>query len=225
MPRPPLSEADLQRTRERTLDAALGLFRDKGIDGVTVRALAQAVELSPMALYRYFPEGRSEVLAAIRGRGFDDLAEHISRALDGVDHPIDRVVACLLAGTDFAMRRAPLYHLMFDVTQPEDADTHLAEQRRHAWQVVQQAFEPALDTGMLRGDRELLPHIFFAAFHGMIQFEHSLQPHPARRLQRLLAPMLETLLRGTASPSAITRARRRIPALLRKLPRSKGTPP
>jgi AcrR family transcriptional regulator len=206
------------------LQAALELFRNKGIDAVTVRALASAVQLSPMALYRYFPEGRGEVLAAIRGRGFEDLATHLAGSLRGVHHPIDRVVAVTLAGVEFAMDRAPLYRLMFEVTQPEEGESYLATRRKAAWKVVQDAFDPALAEGLLRGERELVPQIFFAAVHGAILFEYSRQPYPNRRLHRLVPPMLEMLLRGAgAAPSAIRRARRQSRERISALPRSEGS--
>lgn len=47
--------ADQQALRQAVLDTAMQLFKTKGLDGVTMRAVAAEVGVSAMALYRYFP--------------------------------------------------------------------------------------------------------------------------------------------------------------------------
>jgi AcrR family transcriptional regulator len=44
-----------EQTRQRIVDAALTLFRDKGYDGTTMRAIAAAAEVSLGNAYYYFP--------------------------------------------------------------------------------------------------------------------------------------------------------------------------
>ncbi len=55
------------KAKERILRAALGLFAQRGFQGVSVRDIAQAVELTPPALYAHFPS-KQEVLEAILRR-------------------------------------------------------------------------------------------------------------------------------------------------------------
>jgi AcrR family transcriptional regulator len=52
MARPP--NADGQRTRQSILDAALGLFAEKGFFGTSLRDVAAAVGVRESALYNYF---------------------------------------------------------------------------------------------------------------------------------------------------------------------------
>jgi AcrR family transcriptional regulator len=209
MPRPALTEEAVQRQRERALQAAFVLFTRQGVESVSLRAVAQELELSPMALYRYFPGGKGELLATLRGRGFEALAAELEQAISGVDDLIDRLLCLTLALIRFAMSRPELYRLMFDVTQAEERDPYLSTRRERAWQPAFACFAAAIRAGLLRGDPKTLPHLFFAGLHGVIAFEFSTQPDPDRRLSRLIGPMLETLFRGSGGSLATLRKVRR----------------
>lgn len=52
------------RTRQRILDAARATVRREGIDGLTLGAIAKALDLTTPALYRYFPN-KGALLAAV----------------------------------------------------------------------------------------------------------------------------------------------------------------
>lgn len=205
MPRRALSEEVVQQQRGRALQAALELFIHQGVEAVSVRSVASALELSPMALYRYFPGGKGELLATLRGQAFEDLATQLEQAAAGVDEPIDRILSLTRAMVRFGTSQPGLYRLMFDVTQPEERDEYLAVRRERAWRPAVEAFDAAVRAGLLSGERELLPHLFFAAVHGIIVFELSMQPDPRRRLERLLGPMVETFFRGSGGGSATLR--------------------
>ena len=51
-------------SRERILDAALGLVGRDGLDGLSMRRLAQELDVWPMSLYRYFHD-KDELGAAL----------------------------------------------------------------------------------------------------------------------------------------------------------------
>ncbi|WP_224244307.1 TetR/AcrR family transcriptional regulator [Hyalangium gracile] len=205
MPRPALSEEVVQEQRERALRAASALFSRHGVESVSVRAIAQALKVSPMGLYRYFPGGKAELLATIRGRGFEQLAVELEQARAETEDPLDRILRLLRAMLRFATRQPELYRMMFDVTQPEERDEYLATRRARAWQPAFTSFEAAIRAGVLRGDPRTVPHLFFAGVHGVIAFEHSTQPYANRRLDRLIGPMLETLFRGSGGSLATLR--------------------
>ena len=203
MPRPALSELDVERQRQRALDAALVLFDQHGVSGVSLRAIAAEVGLTAMALYRYFPAGKNEVLATLRGRGFDGLAERFERADRAAAEPIERFIALSRVLVAFALENAALYRLMFDLTQPEEQEAYLATRRSRAWKIPAGVLQSAIDQGLLEANRELFPHLVFAAVHGVLCFELSAQPNPARRVHRLMGPMLVTLFRGAAASPAL----------------------
>jgi AcrR family transcriptional regulator len=195
--------------RERALRVAIELFERDGIQGVTLRAIATEVDLTAMALYRYFPGGKDEVIATLRGRGFEELAADFEAALEDVEEPIDQVLALTAALVRFALQRPGLYRLMFDFTQAAEFEPYLAERRQRAWQRPQQAFTRAIAAGLLEADAEQLPHLVFAAIHGGILFELSGQPQAQRRVSRLVVPLLTLLLRGAGAQPAVLRKLKR----------------
>jgi len=180
---------------------------------VTFRSIASAVGLSPMALYRYFPGGRPEVLMTIRGSGFEDLTRVIDDTLAKGGDPIAQILRLTQALIEFATEKPDLYQLMFNVTQPEDRDPYLTTRRTGAWARASAPFMAAIDAGLLHADKQIFPHLFFAAVHGAIVFELSAQPHPFRRIGHIMGPLLATLLAGSgAGPAILRQVRRTFPA-------------
>jgi AcrR family transcriptional regulator len=55
---------DADRTRRELLAAAARLFAERGLEGVTIRAVAALAEVSAMTPYRYFPN-KAELLAGL----------------------------------------------------------------------------------------------------------------------------------------------------------------
>jgi len=73
--------------RQSILDTALELIGTRGLDGLTVHALAGALDLTPGALYRYF-KSKDEILVALAVHvvtslrdGFSALASSMDMAL------------------------------------------------------------------------------------------------------------------------------------------------
>ena len=62
-------------TADRILRAALTLFEREGAQGVSMRRVAAAVGLTPMAIYRHFPN-RDALLKRIGDDSFDAIVRH-----------------------------------------------------------------------------------------------------------------------------------------------------
>ncbi|MBN1260309.1 MAG: TetR/AcrR family transcriptional regulator [Anaerolineae bacterium] len=115
------SERRYARTQELIIDAARELLVTQGIEGLSMRALADSVDYSPAALYTYF-DSKEAILLAIRERGFSMLEAFIRGQID-VSVPLpERLYAIALAYLDFAQRYPEIYGLMFNttLTGPED---------------------------------------------------------------------------------------------------------
>ena len=196
---------DVHDQRDRALRAAVQLFKESGIEAVTLRAIASEVNVTAMALYRYFPGGKSEVLATLRGRGFEELAARFDVAVSDVSKPIEQILALTVSLVRFALDSPSRYRLMFDVTQAEENDGYLATRRQLAWRRPAEAFAEAVRQGLLEGEPELLPHLVFAAVHGMISFQLSEQPQAERKLIVMLVPLMGLVLRGAGAAPAVVR--------------------
>jgi AcrR family transcriptional regulator len=61
-------------TAGKIASAALALLEEEGPDAVSMRRIARAVGITPMAIYRYFPS-RESLLRTITDREFEKLAD------------------------------------------------------------------------------------------------------------------------------------------------------
>jgi len=97
-------------TREKILKAAIRLFSVHGVDGVSMRAVAARVGVTPMALYRHFND-KEALIDALVSDALDAWAARVKavkapRALDW----IHRVNDCFL---DFALNEPRRFEAAF----------------------------------------------------------------------------------------------------------------
>jgi AcrR family transcriptional regulator len=71
---------DQQRLREQILAAAADIFRRDGLQGLTMRAVASAVGLSAMALYRYYAD-KSELVQGLWDVVLKDVQQEVGHAV------------------------------------------------------------------------------------------------------------------------------------------------
>ena len=99
---------DLSRA---ALDAAIGIVEAKGLERLSLRAVAAKVGVTAMALYRHFAD-KAALLSAIGKHGFTMLGQRLDEvASDG--KPVDVLTAWGVAYVRFAGEHPDLYHLMF----------------------------------------------------------------------------------------------------------------
>jgi TetR/AcrR family transcriptional repressor of nem operon len=84
------SREDTARHRQEIIDAAARLFREKGVDGVSVPALMQAVGMTHGGFYKHFASKEELVPLAYR-RAFELMHERV--AADAAEHSNDRAAA------------------------------------------------------------------------------------------------------------------------------------
>jgi len=84
-----LREIKAKKTRKRILNEALQLFKRDGYEQTTMEAIAEAAEVSPSTLYRYFPNKDLILLGPISGYG--DFSAAFSR--HAVNHPVEEALA------------------------------------------------------------------------------------------------------------------------------------
>lgn len=98
-------------TAQRIGKAARRLLDKGGAEAVTMRRVAKAVGITPMAVYRHYPD-RAALLNVLANQGFEELAMQVSRKrLSG---NIERRLAQMLdVFLDHALAHPRLFELMF----------------------------------------------------------------------------------------------------------------
>lgn len=98
-------------TTERIRVAARKLLDREGSDAVTMRRVAKAVGITPMALYRHVAD-REDLLNALADGGFEDLAARATSASLPAN-PEQQLMKTLDIFLDFAFDKPRLFELMF----------------------------------------------------------------------------------------------------------------
>jgi AcrR family transcriptional regulator len=160
-----LSAAEIDSFRTRLCDVAEKLFAAHGPDGVTIRELADALEVSSMTPYRYFKD-KDTILAAVRTRAFNRFAAAMESAANGTKQESG------IAYLDFALANPSAYRLMFDVSQPTYAEyPELVEAMSRARLTMGDGLRELAADGRFKGDVELAAYVFWSAVHGAVMLE------------------------------------------------------
>jgi AcrR family transcriptional regulator len=161
--------------------AAEDLFAAHGLEGVTMRQLADTVGVSAMTPYRYFKD-KDAILAAVRVRAFNRFADAMEQAHARLDktggfRPDD-------AYLDFALANQSAYRIMFDTNQPTASRyPDLVKAMDRARSTMTSGWQKLAESGKFKGDVELAGRQIWAAMHGAIMLEFSgllRAPHDAR---------------------------------------------
>lgn len=144
---------------EAMVDQALASVRAKGADQVSLRSIAQALEVSPSAAYNHFAD-KDDLLRAVGACGLAALDERMSRVLAA--HPADtpdsaraRFSGLGRAYLNFAIEETHLFQLTFGpicaVKQvpPDDTGPYrkltVALDDLERWDLLRPGIRPGLD--------------------------------------------------------------------------------
>jgi len=105
-------------TVQRIATAARRLLDKEGADAVTMRRVASAVGITPMAVYRHYPN-RAGLLNALADAGFDELAARLAevRSVGDLEKRLTNILNIYL---EHALQNPRLFELMF-MTRREGA--------------------------------------------------------------------------------------------------------
>ena len=201
-----LTDEAVEGFRERLIDAAERLFAAHGLEAVTMRQLAAELGVSPMTPYRYFAD-KDAILAAVRARAFNRHADALEVAMAGArsGDPFEASDAVGRAYVEFAFAHPEAYKLMFDVEQPNANDyPELVAAGERSRATMTAHLGPLIDAGRVRGDADLIGHMFWSAIHGAIQLQMAHMLKPPIEAPRLCAELARTLWAGLQAVDSLT---------------------
>ncbi|HWP65331.1 MAG TPA: TetR/AcrR family transcriptional regulator [Candidatus Limnocylindria bacterium] len=168
MPRAALSDAAVADFRGQLCAVAERLFAERGYPGVTLRALAAELAVSPMTPYRYFRD-KAAIFAAVRAAGFRRFADAQEATYAAESDPERRLRAMARSYLEFARREPHAYRIMFEMNPLGSAEEYpaLAAEQIRGWEPLRRGVQAAIDAGLLEGDATHLAHVFWAAVHGI----------------------------------------------------------
>ncbi|MBV9670776.1 MAG: TetR/AcrR family transcriptional regulator [Acidobacteriales bacterium] len=105
-------------TADQIQSAALALLEDHGSQAVTMRKVAQAVGITPMAIYHYFPN-RESLLRAVTDAEFAHLRDLIESRLNQPTAQPLLLLDLMDAYIDYAFLRPRIFDYVFSIPRPD----------------------------------------------------------------------------------------------------------
>jgi AcrR family transcriptional regulator len=156
-------------TAEKILRAAHKLFDREGAEAVTMRRVAEVVGITPMAIYRHFPN-REALLKRISDDGFQSVADTWREHAAG-DDIVARLLGTQMLYLDYALAHPHLFDHAFSVRRddarrfPED----FRARRSPTLNVVADTVAEGMREGVLRKDDPWdVAMALWAHTHGLI---------------------------------------------------------
>ena len=151
--------------RSQILAAAREIFVHESYESFSMRKLAERVEYSPAAIYKYF-KSKSEIFDCLVDESFAALMESSSTVKDipGED-PVDRLKRGMWAYVNFGLQNPDHYRFAFLLQHP---DTARPQRSRPAFDGLRSRIQNCIDAGRFQsGDAELTAQALWAAVHGV----------------------------------------------------------
>ena len=158
----------IERNRQAILDAAREIIAGQGMDGLSMRILAERADYSPSTLYRYF-EDKEDILDELSKQAAQFAQSLPSERQTFDDGPLDTLLCSGLRLYDFARQHPMQYQLMTSATKssPKSMEEFLKAQNF-------EGLVNLLETGAASGalqlpngfDAELMALLLWFSIHG-----------------------------------------------------------
>jgi AcrR family transcriptional regulator len=163
-----------EEVRRKILDAARDLFAGKGYDHVTMRAVAEAIEYSPTAIYHHF-EDKDDLVEALCHEDFARLLG----ALEGQPPPEDPIEWIRQLGRSyaaFAVDHPNHYRFMF-MTPAKIKVKEAGSPGDQSFGLLRMAVARAIEGGWFRaGNVDTVAQVLWAGLHGAVSLLTTLEP-------------------------------------------------
>ena len=186
--------------REAILSAASELFLAGGLEGFSLRGVAERVGYSATTVYLYF-ENKDDLLFAVSLEGFEGFGRALQAAYDSVSDPVERIGALARAYTAFGAAHPAHYRLMFMERGEFLARTNPHDQKPtvDSFGILVRAVHEAHAAGRIRlGEPMDLVYTLWAGVHGLVALSLCVPVPTEGDLDTRTEHLLSTLYQGFA---------------------------
>ena len=199
--RPRARRGEGERLRQEILDGAARLLRESGDEeAVSIRAVAEAVGVTPPSIYMHFAD-KGALMRAVCSDQFTVLHDYLEAAVEGVDDPDEQLRQRGKAYVRFGVEHPEHYRLLFmaksgAIPAPDD---HLLSAASGFSQLVANV-ERCIDAGTIAPQDPLLVATgLWTLVHGVTSLAISVPGFPMVGLETLLDHLLDVQHRGLRS--------------------------
>jgi AcrR family transcriptional regulator len=162
-------------TQHRILAVAEQLFLAKGFKGVSMKDIAEEVQVTPAALYYYFPQGKQEIFISMFNQLIDNWSEQALASISTIEGIRPKLI--YMAETFFTRRFSNSMSLMRDVREflheNKQNKQILLERHLQRREHLIALFQQGIDNGELANTASAA--IYASLYEGMISGMHPRQ--------------------------------------------------
>lgn len=204
-----LTDDEVEAMRSRLSAAALGVYRDEGIEAVSFRRIASVLGISYTLPYRYF-DRKDALLTRVR---IDCLQQFQREVLCHSDKGLsarEEIEQIVHSFTQFVVRSPDVYQLIFTLPQPDLVQYgDLMKERKAIFDYAVALFERCVTGGVLHGNARRLTHVLWGGLHGLFMLHSANQLTHGCDLPSAVAQLLETVLGPSPEQAAASTPRSR----------------
>ncbi len=195
--RPRARRGEGERLREEILEATSKLLITTGDrEAVSIRAVADAVGVTPPSIYLHFAD-KAELIQAVCERHFAELDRCIEAEVAGIDDPLEQLQIRGRAYVRFGVEHPEQYRILFMTRQEavDAPDEHLL--KACGFSALTENVARAIGTGAIAaGDPVLVATGLWTVVHGITSLAISMPHYPVGGLDHLLDHLLRVHARG-----------------------------
>ena len=197
------------QVREKILDAALEVFAKEGADGVTMRALADAIEYSPPVIYAHFRD-KEAIIQELCHRQLRSLAQLFANF--GTLDPVERLRHIGYVYADFAIDHPSHFRFLFLTRHPfvgTEEEVGKDDPQRNAYAFLKETVKEGLAANVFRPgytDADEIAQLCWAGAHGMVALQNIKGPDgwvDWREVRTSARRLIDATLAGLVKPEAI----------------------
>ncbi len=121
MPKAPRKTRDVEAVKEEILDHAVQIMFQEGFDGLSMRKLASALDMTAANIYNYF-KNKDEIYLAIQKQGFELLHDLFAQVAMLDIAPLEKLQRMARVYVGFGVENVAYYEVMFNRHGPKYTD-------------------------------------------------------------------------------------------------------
>jgi AcrR family transcriptional regulator len=193
-------------TEASIVEAALRIIAEGGLAALSMRTVAERVDLSATAIYRYF-DGKDDLVSRVVRTGYQRFGQYVTEAAE--QHPegsLERLFALGDAYVRFAFENQEHFRVLYSLqTSPRNIEDLPGS---GGYELLRRCVVDAMEAGNLRrGEPDVIAHYMWTSVHGLVTLALACNiecrdcsvikdlPHSAVQLYRDFIPFLTDGLR------------------------------
>ena len=209
------AERRREKVRASILEAAETVFADEGAEGLSIRRIADAIDYSPAAIYKYF-SSKDELVDELKEAFFAQILESAEDLNNHTGSFHEKARQCLQTYIHTALNKSHHYAAAFSgvLEMPKArADQIFQEKKGQAFQVLLNIVEEGQSLGFIRDDVHptAAAKSIWASCHGlaslmahMPQFECAFPNNAGKSADEFVAFHADQIMRGIECAPANT---------------------